>query len=330
MRRADGRRPARRRGFALLVVIWGVGVISLLIVSFSSTERGRLAAAVNAVRAEQASLLAQSAIDAAILLLIGEQPSLGPAGAQRPARDGKPVFCAMAEAAAAIAIENEIGKVDLNSASAELLKRLFTGFGMGMSEADRLASAVVAFRTIPANDIQMKDRDYESAGRPFGPKRGLFQTVFEFDQVVGVEGGLSRSLTPFLTVHSQMQGVDPNASPPALFAALAGYPPAEVKGLAAASFPNALDRRDPRFPQEFKQQSGEGAVFAIHAETALAGGQNAVREAIVDLRQSGAPGQPFAIREIRRTAPRFLDALQGVFSNGVVTLPDCRDMPPLR
>lgn len=320
---------ARRRGFALLMVIWGIGVVSMLVLSFASTERKRLVGTVDLLRGDQATLLAQSAIDAGILSIIAEVTSQGQPGAgtfagggQRPVHDGAPRFCTMAEAAAAISIEDESGKVDLNAASEPLLTRLFLAFGLGQSDAGRLASAVITFRTAPTADIAIKDT--ETGGRPFSPKRNLFQSIYELDQVVGVEGALMQKLAGALTVHSQQPGVDPASAPPGLFAAMAGFPPVDVEALTARPWPNALDREDPRFPAEFKR-AGESLVFTVHAEAALAGGQYAVREAIVDFRRSGQDGGVYAIHETRHGVPRFRETLTAAFQNGLPTLADCRE-----
>jgi general secretion pathway protein K len=91
-------RSGRRRGFALLVVIWGVGVITLLIVSFMTTARARLQAAVNAAGVTETQLLADGAVNLAILTLISEQGAVQGAN-DRPGRDGAPTYCSLSGAA---------------------------------------------------------------------------------------------------------------------------------------------------------------------------------------------------------------------------------------
>jgi general secretion pathway protein K len=345
-----GSAPPRRRGFALVVVIWGLGVIALLVTPFMSTARLRLQAAFNISAATKADLIAQSAIDLAALSLLAEQngalfsthgrsgggranfAALQGAGAAAPSRsphDGRPRSCAFEGAAVIIAIEDEAGKVDLNAAPAKLLKAMLTGLGAAPSQADYVANAIVAFRSNATGDIAQINPEYADSGRPYGPKHASFQTIFELDQVVGVDAALFRQLLPFVTVHSRHPGVDSQNAPPALFAALTGASFDDVRTLAAAPFPNDLDRSDPRFPAPFKQD-GEGAVFLVHVETLLATGQTAIREEIVDMNfaaaadsVSQASASPFAVRERRRGSARFIEQLRQAASAGRVDLPPC-------
>jgi general secretion pathway protein K len=343
-----GSAPPRRHGFALVVVIWGLGVIALLVAPFMSTARLRLQAAFNIAAATKADLIAQSAIDLAALSLFAEQngalsPTHGGSGGGRPnfaalqgaaqlsrgLHDGRPRSCAFDGAAVIIAVEDEAGKVDLNAAPAKLLKAMLMGLGAVPNQADSVANAIVAFRSNAIGDVAQTNPEYADSGRPYGPKHAPFQTIFELDQVVGVDAALFRQLLPFVTVHSRHPGVDSQNAPPALFAALTGASFDDVRTLIAAPFPNNLDRSDPRFPAPFKQD-GEGAVFLVHVETLLATGQTAVREEIVDMNfaaavdsisQANAP-PPFAVREKRRGSGKFIEPLRQAMSAGV-NLPPC-------
>lgn len=325
MRRADRPGPTARKrndktGFALVIVIWGLGVITLLIVAFMTTARLRLQAAFNIAGATQARLVADGAANAAILSLLSER-NLAAAPDQARVHDGAPQFCVMDVAVVAVVIEDEGGKVDLNSATPELLTAMLAGLGAAPSDAAAIAKAIVAFRTTPpTNEISTKDTSYEASGRTFGPKRAPFETVLELDQVIGVEKELFHAVLPFVTIHSRAPGVDPAAASPALFAALAGFSLGEVRALAQTPFPNRLNRKDPRFPSVFKQ-SGERVAFLVHAEAVLPAGQMSVSETLVDLNQSGAA--PFAIREVRNGATRYGADLRAMLLGGAPRLPNC-------
>jgi general secretion pathway protein K len=124
-----------------------------------------------------------------------------------------------------------------------------------------------------------------------------------------------------VTVHSHRAGLNPEAAPSALFAALAGFPLDEVQTLAGHPFPNRLDRRDPRFPAAFKQVTGGGGLL-VHSEVLLPSGQAGLREVIVE-KALNAPGQ-FSIKELRRGRPRYLNDLRSLQQSGAVaTLPSC-------
>ena len=346
-----GMKPRRsgRKGFALVVVIWGIGVISLLAISFMSTARMRLQESFNVTGAVKASLIAEAAINLTILSLLSEQsttlvavqsvlsdgqtPSARAVGAtERPRRirDGRPRQCAFADGVVAVAIEDEGGKVDLNGASQKLLQTMLAGYGVEMQRADALANAIVAFRSAPTNDVKAKEANYETVSRPFGPKKAPFQTVLELDQVAGVEPSMLKEILPVVTVHSRHPGVDPQTAPPALYAALSGFSESEVRALSKAPFPNALDRNDPRFPTAFKQ-TGESGVFLIHVEAFVLTAQTSVQDVIVDLRPSSTPGslpssgEVFTIRELRQGAKRHIEQLRAAVEHNATHLPNCLD-----
>ena len=67
-----------RRGFALVTVIWGLSIITFLILSFVTTSSLRLKTAFNIAGAAQAGLFADSAVNIAILSLLFRAGSARP------------------------------------------------------------------------------------------------------------------------------------------------------------------------------------------------------------------------------------------------------------
>ncbi|ATQ66527.1 MULTISPECIES: general secretion pathway protein GspK [Methylosinus] len=314
---ARARRSARR-GFALLVVIWGVGVVTMLIVSFMTTARSRLQAAFNGAGATQTQLLADAASNLAIMTLLSEQSSPATTTIERPPHDGAPAFCSLAGAGVAVAVEDEEGKVDLNTASEQMLKAMMIGFGVESRDADKITHAIIDFREQPSNDIEAGSGAPSYADRPFGPKRAPFQTALELDQVDGFEPALTRRLLPFVTVHSRSPTIDTKVAPPALFAALAKYRADVVRDLAAHPDPSAIDRRDPRFPTEFAQEGAHAGAYLVHVEVLQASGHASAEDIFVRIGAAGA--EPFTILERRRGESRERAKLRAMVGRG---LPPC-------
>lgn len=305
----------KRAGFALLAVIWGVGLIATMIVAFMTSGRLRLQMAHNIASATEAAYIAESAVNLGTLTLLSKRD----ASAQSPVEvvyDGAPSFCVLDGAAVALAIEEEGGKIDLNAATPELLQLALVGLGLDERAAQQTARSIVDFRTAPMGGIRME----ADSDKPIEPKQSLFETVMELDQVSGVDPGLFRDLIPFVTVHTKSPGVDPRTAPPALFAALSGYPLQDVRSLIAAPYPNTLNRTDPRFPANFRQPAEHG-VFLIHAEALLATGQTAAKDVVVDLRQ--ANNRQFAFKEVRRGQSRYVDRLRAMIATNGYGVPDC-------
>lgn len=301
---------ARQRGFALVVVIWGLGLIGLLALAFITAARWRAQAAVNIAAAARAEALADGAIELAMASVAAQA-----AGREGPsAFDGHPVFCALPGAAiAAVAIEDEGGKVDINAASPKLLASLLAGLGVEPFRTDKLSQNIVAFRSATAGSARVEDAAYAAAKLPFGPKRALFQTTLELDQVLGMDAILFHRMLPLVTTYSARPGVNATTAPPALFAALAGFDLRAVNALLGTPWPNGIDRADPRFPLAFSTLGASG-VLNIHAEVLLPGGQTSGRERLVDIRAGAA--EKFTVKEIRRGGPRFLDNLEALQKQG--------------
>lgn len=317
-RRSASARRKRRAGFALLAVIWGTGVIAMMVVAFMTSGRLRLQTAHNIAGATEANFIAESAVNFATLALLSKRGAAvaGP-NAETDVYDGAPSFCVLDGAAVALSVEEESGKIDLNAATPQLLQSALVGVGLDERAARDVANSIVAFRTAPAPG---QIAPTLASDKPIEPKQGLFETVMELDQVSGVDPALFRALIPLVTVHSRSPGIDPRVSPPALFAALSGYPIEQVRLLAATPYPNQIDRRDTRFPLNFTQPADHGA-YLIHAEALLASGQTSAKDAIIDMRPSS--GKQFALKEMRRGASRYAQRLREMIATNGAGVPDC-------
>lgn len=311
----------RRAGFALLVVIWGIGLISMLVVSFMTSGRLRLQAAHNIAASVSAGYIADAVINLTTLALLSRQN----AAATKPpdaVDDSAPRFCIFDNAAVAVAIEDEGGKIDLNAAPVEALQLLLRGVGLAESAAQDVSQSIVAFRTSaePGASGEPALLTPVKSDKPVSLKQGPFETVTELDQVGGVDPVLYRLLLRFVTVNSGSPGIDPRVAPPGLFAALAGFPVEDVRGLAATPFPNSINRKDSRFPANLNQTS-EHVAFLIHAEVLLNTGQTLARDALLDLRP--ATGKPFTIKEVRGSNSAYSSQLRAMLSANASGSPNC-------
>ena len=183
-------------GFALLVVIWGLGLISLLVASFASSSRLRLRNAFDFAGAVRAKLIVDGAVDVTISTLLSERA----AGEPGTLHDGAPFFCALDGAAVAITTEDEGGKVDINAAPHDLLEAMLTGLGLEMRRADalwRMRSSIFARRRRVTSDLRRGARTPRTS--PF-PKHAPFKSVLEIDQIAGVDPPLFERSSQFVTI----------------------------------------------------------------------------------------------------------------------------------
>jgi general secretion pathway protein K len=312
-------------GYALLLVIWAIGIISLLALSFLGSVRYRVMTATNIVESARAEALSEAGVNLAKLdLVLGHVR--GNTGAQRFRPGGPMVFCAMpGQGVAGIVVEDEGGKLDLNAAPPKLLAHMLNGFGATPDQAENLAAAIADFGSTATNTVleDIGRRAYANAGRSYGPKKALFETTLELDQVIGMPHQLFRQVLPYVTVHSHRPGIDPEAASPLLLAALAGEESDKIRALMQGNTARIdLASLPGRLPLGTVAPAS-GRSFLIHVEITMPGKSVFVREAIVELVEGD---RPLALREWRRGERRAAvstGAIHRAPAGRVVTLPAC-------
>jgi general secretion pathway protein K len=205
-------------GFALIVVIWGIGIISLLMLGVITTARYRTVSARNAVENAKAEALAEAGIGL-LRIALSTRAASGSLAADGLSDQAKAIVCSMPEGAvAALAVRDEGGTVDLNTAAPELIAALLAGLGADTAQSDKLAKNVADFsqRSRSETADSVVAREYAALGLKHGPKRAPFETIYELGQVPGFSRQLLRSVLPLVTVHSHSPGIDPKAADPVL------------------------------------------------------------------------------------------------------------------
>ena len=263
-------------GFALVLVIWGIGLIALLFVTYIAAARYRAIEAFSLAERTRAEAMASTGINLAVLDVLAALS----AGGDRSARfgaDGTPVLCRLGDGSPlAVAVFDESGKVDLNTAEPELLEVLLRSVA-SLSDASpqQLTKAILAVREKAA-----------AAAGSEGPAPPAFRSIFELDQVEGIGRDALRALVPLVTVHSRSPGVNPQVASPDV-----------IKALTPGR--SGLGREVP----SYFVADAPGRVFVIASEARTASGASAAREAVVEF--STEPLGRF-IREWRESALRAL------------------------
>ena len=257
-----------RRGFALVTVVWGLGLILLLggTLVVGAKYRSRIASADTSIA--RASAVAESAINLAIAA------TLMPEGKTR-----FPLQCRMPGGERAfVTVEEEIGKVDLNTASKPILERLFAALASDKALGERIAGEILRARnakpsTAPRPGTEAGNPSPSTTNDKQGPRPGI-TSIMELDQMAGMSLGLFRKALPFITVASGRTSPAGEAASPALIEALGLSPP----------------------PAQPRRISASGSV-TIRADVTLSDGSRQAREALIEF--EGGPQLPYVIREWR-------------------------------
>jgi general secretion pathway protein K len=234
-----------------------MGLIMLLGMAVIVGARYRTKTSSNYASVAAAEMAAESAVNLALATALAATPEQAvnfPLRCQLPGGER-----------ATITVEEETGKIDLNTASPAALTRLFTALTGDQSRGSRIAAQIVEFRKPKAQGAP--------AARPAGAR---FMTVMQLDQVDGMSPRLFRAALRHVTVRSGRPEPDMEAASPAMLRLLNVEP---KQATAKRGMPT-------------------GGSMTIRAEISASDGTRFIREALVSL--EGGNGRPFVIREWRR------------------------------
>jgi general secretion pathway protein K len=201
---ASGPRHNAERGFALLIVLWTLTLLTMLTSGLAASGRGEVKLAENLRGAAVAGAAADGAVQEAIFRLVAGQWKPGP----------MPHQLRLGDAIVMVRMQDEADLVNPNNAPIPLFAALLREVGADARTALTLAGAVNAFR-----DAGGADRSpYVAAGLPYGPALRDFRDVAELRLVAGMPAALYARLAPHLSVWKGPLVV-PDAADPVVAAA---------------------------------------------------------------------------------------------------------------
>lgn len=258
-------RPQRsgRAGFALIAVIWSLGLITVLGTAAIVGARYRTKLVSNSGSVIAAAIAAESAINLGIMVALATGP-----GEERRL----PFRCRMPGGErVTLTLEQELGKVDLNTATPTVLVRLFTALTFDQSMGMRIAGRIAEFRDQGSGATNDKNPARKQSDPP---GKARFTSIMQLDQIEGISPDLFRTALRFVTVRSGRPEPVAEAASPALRTAL------------------NLDQKNAGIAR-IGPVSGN---VTFRAEVLALDGTRFIREALVSL---GESGRPFLIREWR-------------------------------
>ena len=256
--------PASEHGFALVVVLWTVGLLALLGVALSGSGRSQVALAQNIRGVAVAEAAADGAIQRAILQL----------HAGSWTADEVPRRVAIGRAVVDVTIEDEGRRLNPNFSPPPLLAALLGMAGVSPDRALALSHRIVDWRTATVYGFGgvLKIEQYRQAGLPYGPPNRPFLSTDELGLVPGMTAEIMGRLLPYLSIY---QTGDPR---PALGASAGG---------AAVQIAEMINHA--------KVQVGfasQDRIVRIRASAAVPGGWRFARMAVVKLRAQAGPDRP--------------------------------------
>ena len=237
----------REQGFALLIVLWTMVLLTLLVTGIMGTGRTEAKLASNL----EVNARLRATADGAVYDAIFQEMTKGSAPRE------------IVHGATRILVEDEAGKINPNTASPELLRSLLRHVGVDDGVAASLAAAITDWRDDSPTPSPggAKAPQYIAAGRHYGPPQEPFQSISELSNVLGMTPAILSRLIPHLSIY--------NTAAPELTVA---------DPVVAAALRDAAGGQDTGVPAP----SASGSqVFSITASVSGPGGARAVRHADV-------------------------------------------------
>jgi general secretion pathway protein K len=185
----------RQRGFALLIVLWTVGFLALLGTQIVAGGRSDTQLATNLKQESVLRAAADGAVADVMFHMLAARDS-------RFRADGVTREIVVGQTPILVRIENEGDRINLNTSPPVLLRALIVQMGVAPALADRLAAAILDWRTSSANPRPngAKAPQYRAAGLSYGPPGTPFQSIGELADVLGMTPDLFERLAPHLTI----------------------------------------------------------------------------------------------------------------------------------
>lgn len=190
-----GRVAREERGFALLLVLWSLILISLIITQLLSAGRQETQLASNLRQAAVAESIADSAVQDTIFHLLTNPAPLGADGAH---------VLTMPGGSARISLRDAAGMINPNIAPQPLLTALLQSCGASAGQAAQLTQAITDWRS-PANDMRPLINAYRASSLAYAPQGQPFQAPDEIRLVVGMKPALADCVVPQLSVYADQE-----------------------------------------------------------------------------------------------------------------------------
>jgi general secretion pathway protein K len=224
-------RPGHRRGFALLIVLWSLVLLSLLVTHLSATGRSEARIASNYAANAAAEAEADGAVFEAAFRVIDNDW----------ATDGKVQQLQLAHGSVRLTVLSEAGKINPNVATPELLTSLMRVLGVDGDQAASIAAAIADWRE-PGDQARPnggKSPEYRAAGLDHGPPNAPFESLDELGRVMGMTPQLLAAMRPHLTLF-QFTDTDPTLADPVVAKALQQMPKTPNQQVIPASLANGM------------------------------------------------------------------------------------------
>ena len=205
-----------QRGYALILTLWTVMLLSLICSSYVLTARAESHAVASTLRVSQA----RSAAEAAVWLAIGSRLEVG--GRRREDAASLSQMLSFGGADVTVDMRDISGLVNINRAQADLIQAVLSDAGLEPHSAASVAERILDWRD-EDRDARAGGREpvtYETSWGSVTVRNGRFRTIDELRAIPGVSDAAFRAFREHITVYGDHSRINLDAARPELIAAL--------------------------------------------------------------------------------------------------------------
>lgn len=258
----------RQKGFALVLVLWVLSLLTIMAGSFALGMRRETSIITGIRNNAQALAVAESGIAMAeMMLLIPDQN-------KRWRADGSIYEINSADAKVRVRLLSEAGKIDINKADQTVLQGLMSFAPVDEEQQSRLVSAIIDWRDqddlVQLNGAEKKE--YQAAGLNYQPRNKPFQSIEELQLVLGMNESVFLWIEPLVTVFSGQSQVTVQLAAKEVLQTIPGLDTGLVDSYIAARLESAINNLPaPPFPSSLGQNNaaGQNNVLTLVSEAQL-------------------------------------------------------------
>lgn len=224
----------KQQGIALVVVLWMLVLLTIMAAGYSTTMRTEIKLTAQQLHASQSRALAEAGIWLAVNdLLKPELDRVWPV-------NGTSNDINFEGGTIELMIQDQAGKIDLNTARSELLQGLLESVEVEEPLSLEIVDSLLDWRD--RDDLTRlngaEDPEYRQAGYDYEAKDGPLNSIDELRLVMGMTEEIYQKIYPALTIHSHLPGINPAVAPEEALLAIPGTDPELIADYL-------LDRSDP-------------------------------------------------------------------------------------
>ncbi|MFZ2312918.1 MAG: type II secretion system protein GspK [Methylobacter sp.] len=324
----------RQKGFALVLVLWVLSLLTIMAGSFALSMRREAAIVTGSSNNALAMAVAESGLAIAELML------MNPDQQQHWRTDGSIYQIDYTDSIVRIRLLSETGKIDLNSADQTQLQGLMAYAPVEEALQTKLVNAIIDWRD--EDDLVSLEgaekEEYKEEGLSYQPPNKPFKSIEELQMVLGMNEQIFKWIENLVTVYSGQPKVDVTQASkevlqvlPEIDAGLIeGYILARresaINGLPAPAFPVASDQSMSSGQKSVTASdgvndasrqgagtaventsgipvnvgTGEGGVITVVTEALLDDGTTAMIKVLIKKSDGGTESSPFQVLKWQR------------------------------